>query len=79
MANVSLDKEIALDLLNTKINSIVQEINLILSRWKYNDPESFISDAKTGVIDEAEDDAIALMNLIDAREDLYNLKRSWGI
>jgi hypothetical protein len=79
MANVSLDKEIALDLLNTKINSIVQEINLILSRWKYDDPEKFIHDAKTGVIDEAEDDAIALMNLIDTREYLYNLKRSWGI
>lgn len=79
MANVSINKEIALDLVNTKLESIVQEINEILSRWNYHDPDSFIQDAKTGVIDEAEDDAISLMNLLDVREDLFNLKKSWVI
>ena len=45
MANVSLDKETALDLVNTKLNSVDQEIDNILSRWKYNDPDLFIKDA----------------------------------
>ena len=77
MANVLLNKEIALDLVNTKLASVVQEINYILSHWKYDDADLFIQDAKTGVIDEAEDDTISLMNLLDVREDLYNLKKSW--
>lgn len=60
MSNVSLDKSLALDLVDTKLNKIVHEINSILHKWNYDDPSTFINDAKSGVLDEAEDDAISL-------------------
>ncbi len=75
---VSLDKKLTIDLADTKLNTIIQEINTILSHWKYEDSDKFINDAKKGLIDEAEDDAISLRNLLDKREELIQLKESWS-
>lgn len=77
MSTVSLDKNLAIDLVDTKIQGLVFEINSILSRWNYNDPTKFIEDAKKGVIEEAEDDAISLRNLLYKRQELFELKASW--
>ena len=77
MASVSIDRDIAIDLVNTKLNAIVQEINDILRRWKYDDPKLFIQDTRNGSLEEAEDDAISLMNLLDVRDNITELKRNW--
>ena len=77
MASVSIEKSLAIDLVNTKLSSIVFEINNILKKWNYDDPKKFISDAKEGILEESEDDAISLRNLLDIRGELFNLRKKW--
>jgi hypothetical protein len=79
MTTVSIEKVLAIDLVNSKLNTVIKEIDIILKGWDYNDPDKFISDAKQGILEEAEDDAISLRNLLEIREEMFRLKRSWGI
>lgn len=61
---VSLDKEIADDLIKFKIRNIQNQINNILKRWNETSAEIFIKKAKNGIYIEAENDAIDLKQLI---------------
>ena len=76
MSSVSLDTDLALNLVNSKLTSVTKEIEEILARWEYDDADLFLKDAREGKLEEAEDDAIDLTNLLDIREDLFNLKKS---
>jgi len=75
---VTLEKKVAQDLVDSKLRFIISEIKELLDRWHYSSPDEFITDARKGVIDEAEDDAITLRHLLDQREDLYQMKRNWA-
>ncbi len=60
-----------------KLKFLIAEINAILNKWNYKSPEQFLDDAKTGVIEEAEDDAITLKQLLKQREELFDLRKKW--
>ena len=50
----------------------------ILEKWEYDSSSKFLEDAKDGTIEEAENDAITLKHLIDQRQKLLNMKKSWN-
>ena len=74
---VTLNRELAEDLIDTKLNIINIDIEQILSRWNYTSADKFVEDARKGIIEEAEDDAITLRHLLEQREILFKLKGSW--
>jgi hypothetical protein len=78
MTTVSLDKKIVEDLVDSKLKSILEKINTILEKWKYQSLELFLKHASDGTIIEAEPDAISLTNLLDKRDELFKLKKSWS-
>ena len=75
---MTLEKKVAQDLVDSKLRFIISEIKELLDRWHYSSPDEFIEDARKGIIDEAEDDAITLRHLLDQREDLYQIKKNWA-
>ena len=77
MDPVALNRELAEDLIDTKLNIINIDIEQILSRWNYTSADKFVEDARKGIIEEAEDDAITLRHLLEQREILFKLKGSW--
>lgn len=76
MTSNTIKKDIIEELIDFKLNSIVKEINRILSKWNYRVIKDFLEHARNGTLEEAEDDAIDLTNLIDQRDELYRLKTS---
>ncbi len=76
MARVSVEKELLMNLLDFKLNSLKEEINRILHKWKYTSSTEFLKHAKDGTLAEAEMDAIELINLNDERERLLGEKKS---
>ena len=78
MTKIKVDKEFLLELVDSKLKVLQEEIQEILDRWKYSSIDQFLSDAREGSIEEAEDDAICLQNLTDKREELFQLKHKWG-
>lgn len=76
MARVSVDEELLLNLLDFKLSHLKEQIDGILSKWKYNSSTEFLKHAKDGTLSEAEMDAIELINLNDERERLLREKMS---
>lgn len=79
MTQVSMDKDLAVDLINEKLRSINHEIDLILQKWNYNSIELFLENTKSGKLRNAEDDAIVLENLLDDHKDFGQLKKKWDL
>ncbi len=77
MTQVSLNKELAEDLINSKLRIIVEEMEKILQKWKYDSIELFLTDSKSGKIRNAEDDAVVIQNLLDDQEELHQIKNQW--
>ncbi len=61
-----------------KLQFLLDEIDKILKKWNYESPTKFLQDAKDGTIEEAEDEAITLKQLIKLREELFELRKSWS-
>ncbi len=74
MARVSVDINFMVDLINFKLNSLKKDIEKILKKWNYTSSIKFLNDAKNGILSEAEEDAIILINLQDQVEDLIQAK-----
>ena len=70
---ISLDPEIARDLIETKLRVLTEKMDTILNKWNLNSIEELIEGARTGKIPEAEDDAIDLQNLRDKRSQIEKL------
>ena len=70
---VSLDKEIAEDLIQFKKRNLQNNINNILKRWNEVSADIFIKKAKTGGYIEAENDAIDLKQLLLEEKNLNKL------
>ena len=64
---ITLDSDLAKDLIETKLDTLTAKINSILLKWNLNSPEELITKAKSGELPEAEDDAIDLQTLQDKR------------
>ncbi len=77
MTQISLNKELAEDLINSKLRIIVEEMEKILQKWKYDSIELFLTDSKSGKIRNAKDDAIVIQNLLDDQEELHQIKNQW--
>ena len=78
MTNVSLEKELAEELIDLKLKYLQDEIQQILARWEYHSATDFLEHARNGTLAEAEDDAITLRHLLDQREELFALRSSWS-
>lgn len=61
---VSIDKEIAEDLIQFKKRNLQNNINNILKRWNETSADIFIKKVKNGIYIEAENDAIDLKQLL---------------
>jgi len=77
MARVSVDEELLMNLLDFKLSHLKEEIDRILSKWKYTSSSEFLKHTKDGTLSEAEMDAIELINLNDERERLLGKKTSF--
>ena len=64
MTKVKLDKSLAEDLIASKMRLLQQYINDILNRWNETSSKEFLEKARTGVYEEAEDDAIELRQVL---------------
>ena len=71
--SIEIDKEIAIDLIHSKIEILDSKIRVILDQWNYNNIDEFIQDVKKGLLEEAEDSAIDLENLRDKRNQIATL------
>ena len=78
MTSISVDKDILMDLIDSKLKVLQDEIHTILQKWNYTSIEKFLSDARDGTLEEAEDDAVCMRNLTDKREELFQLKYKWN-
>ena len=64
MTQVKLDKELAEDLITSKLRILKQYIDEILARWNESSSKDFLEKACTGIYKNAEDDAIELSQLL---------------
>jgi hypothetical protein len=64
MTQVKLDKELAEDLITSKLGLLKQYIDEILARYKESSSKEFLEKARTGVYINAEDDAVELRQLL---------------
>jgi hypothetical protein len=78
MTSIPVEKELLEELIDFKLSFLFEEIDKILSKWKYEESSKFLQEARNGTIEEAEDDAITLRHLLDQREELLTLKRKWS-
>ncbi len=76
---VTIEKDLAIELIDLKLRVIKQDILDILNKWGYKSTVQFLADSRDGTIQEAEDDAITLQHLIDQTESLFALKRGWSL
>ena len=71
--NISLDKEVAEELIIYKLHRIQGLISDILTRWNETVVDSFLQKARDGTYVEAENDAIELRQLLIEEEKLQKL------
>lgn len=75
--SITLDKPLAVELITFKLSYITKEIDTILKRWNEDVIEMFLEKAKDGRLEEAENDAIELKQLMIEEEKLRNLLKSF--
>jgi hypothetical protein len=56
--SVSIEKETATELITFKLRQLQEEVQAILNKWEEDNTDDFISKAKSGVLENAEMDAI---------------------
>ena len=78
MTTVNMEKALAEELIDFKLNYLQKEIQNILSKWNYQSADDFLEHARNGTLEEAEDDAITLKHLIDQLDSFRGIKKSWG-
>ncbi len=70
---ITLDPEVARDLIETKLRVLTEKIEVILNKWELSSIDELVEGAKTGKFPEAEDDVIDLQNLRDKRNQIEKL------
>ena len=69
---IALDRDLAKDLIESKIQQLDIKIQEILEKWHIDSIQVFLDKTKAGDLVEAVPDAISLKNLIDKRTELTN-------
>lgn len=64
MTQVKLDKNIAEDLITSKMRILQQQVNSILKRWNETSTRFFLEKARSGEYENAEEDAAELRQLL---------------
>ncbi len=64
MTQVKLDKSLAEDLITSKLRILKQYVDEILTRWNESSSKDFLEKARTGIYENAEDDAVELRQLL---------------
>ena len=78
MTTIPVKKELLEELVDLKLKFLIDEIEKILQKWRYENPSVFLDDAKNGTLEEAEEDAITLKHLLSQREELFDLRKDWN-
>lgn len=76
MSTIELEKDFAIELIETNLAIIKNEIEVILNMWNQNSAEEMIKKTEEGELPEAEIDAISLSNLIEKQSHLEEILRS---
>ncbi len=76
--SITMEKSFAIGLVDSKLHFLKAEMEKILDKWGYSDLQSLLNDSKTGILKEAEDDAVSLKYLQKTIDELYDIKTSWG-
>ena len=71
--DVSIERETAKELISFKLHHIQDLIHSILNKWNQENTDDFISKAKSGLLENAEMDAITMRQLILDYERLKEL------
>ena len=71
--SVAIEKPIAMELINFKLQAIILEIESILNRWNENSASEFLRKSSVGIFEEAENDAIELKQLLLEEKKLKEL------
>lgn len=74
--NISLDKEVAEELITFKLRQIQPVIEEILQRWNENSIEDFLRKAQDGTLIEAENNAVELKQLVFGEEKLLKMLKN---
>ena len=68
--SISIDKELARDLIDSKLRELDKKIKLILTKWNFDNVDDFVQATKDGKLEEESiDDAISIQNLVDKRDE----------
>lgn len=71
---VSIERDLAIELVNDKLKTIDESILKILHKWDYDNIDDFIEDSKKSKIDSTSvDDAIDIQNLRDKRAEVAKI------
>lgn len=79
MRQVSIDKDLAIDLIETKLREIKFQIAEILKKWDQDSVATMIQLSREGKLAESEMDAISLTNLHEKMTMLENLAQDLEI
>ena len=74
--NVEINQETAQELIIFKLEHLSKLINKILEKWKEENVDDFIDKARSGVLENAEMDAISLKQITADYQRLKNLLNS---
>ncbi len=78
MTMIRVKRETLEELIDYKLRFLNREIDKILTKWDYTNPELFLQHARDGTIEEAEPDAITLRQLLKERDETYQMKQDWN-
>ncbi|MHA1618524.1 MAG: hypothetical protein ACTSVZ_04520 [Promethearchaeota archaeon] len=76
MTQISMDKDLANDLIDSKLRNIKEQISEILKRWDQISADKLIQSSRDGELPESEIDAIALTNLQQKMLELEKYQRN---
>ena len=76
MTQISMDKDLAKDLIDSKLRNIKSQISDILKKWNQISPKKMIQLSREGKLPESEIDAIGLTNLQHKMFELEKYQRN---
>jgi hypothetical protein len=76
MTQVKIDKEIAEDLITSKMKVLQSYIDSILKKWNESSTKKFLKKVRIGELKNAEDDAVELRQLLLDYSKLQELLKS---
>ena len=77
MVKVTIDRELAYELVDSKVDQLNKKITNILENWDYDDVGKFLSDIQYNEIENAEKAGKEIRNSLDKISFLVSLKSYW--